>query len=143
MALFSLTAFMPGASAAVGAATVGLCLIFVEMNRPGRILPGAAGLLLLLLSIGRLAKYPLRPWAVGLLLFSLMGLLANVWRRLPIILLLAAAVGLCLGLVFLGAPGGSGQVDVPVALLCGGGIAALSGFLTRVARHARRLKAID
>ena len=136
-------ALMPTLNAAVCTATVGLCLVFLELNRPGRILPGAAGLLLLLLSIGRISQCAVRPWAVCLLLAGTGTLLTNAWRQVSTIVLVAAALSLIAGLLFLCIPRDANQVDLWAALVCGGGIAALSAFLTRIARHARRLKAID
>ena len=51
---------------AIVIATFGLCLIFLEFNRPGRILPGASGLALLLLATASMLHHPLQPVAVAL-----------------------------------------------------------------------------
>ncbi len=52
------------ADTAVLLLTIGLLLLFVECLRPGRVIPGSVGLLLLLLGIHRLTSLPLRPSAL-------------------------------------------------------------------------------
>ena len=48
--------------------TAGLLLIYVELNRPGRVIPGALGLLLVLLGCARL--WVAHPHPVALLLVA-------------------------------------------------------------------------
>ena len=132
---------------AVMLATLGLALIFFELNRPGRILPGAAGLLLTLLASSAVGRFGVRSWAVLLLVCCAATLLANLWRRLPLLCLVACTCVLGVGLRFLvasGSPAGSSrQVSTPVAVLCGGLLGTASATLTRVAYRARRSKALD
>ena len=128
---------------AVVIAALGVCLVFVELNRPGRILPGALGLLLTLLAAGNLLAGGVRPWAAFLLLgCAALGLL-NVWRRLPLALLLPSGLASMVGLRFLELPGCDPHVHTAVAVLCGGVLATLSTSLARVAYRARCAKALD
>lgn len=127
---------------AVVLGTLGLCLGFVECNRPGRILPGALGLTLTLFALASLVRDGPRAWAVLLLLGAALTLLANVWRRLPWWSLIAATVGAIAGLRFLIRPEIPG-VRSAVAVVCGGVLGSLSALLSRIAYRARRLKAVD
>lgn len=128
--------------AAVALGTAGICLGFLEFNRPGRILPGAAGLLLFLFACAALADAGLRPAAVLAIAGATAVLLANLWRSLPLWTLAAATIALVLGLRFLVARPGA-PVHTPVAIVCGLLLGALSGALTRIAYRARRSKALD
>ena len=68
---------------ALGLATVGALLIAVECNRPGRILPGAGGLLLLLLGLNRLRLFT--DWRETSLWLAVGGLaLIALVRWLPL-----------------------------------------------------------
>ena len=124
-------------------ATSGVCLIFVEFNRPGRAVPGALGLLLTLLAIAHLARFGARPWAILLLSGCTAVYLTNLWRSVPAWLLAIATVAVVAGLRFLIPAEGRYAVSAPVATLCGGLLGTASATLTRVAHRARRLKALD
>ena len=128
---------------AVAVASLGVCLIFVELNRPGRILPGALGLSLLLLAAGNLLAGGVRPWAAFLLLSCIAIMLLHVWRRLTTTLLMLTGLASIVSLRFLEPPYRNPPVHTPVAILCGGVLASLSAFLARVAYRARRAKALD
>ena len=136
-----LSQLQPGT--AVLLATLGTCLIFLEFNRPGRILPGASGLLLVLLSAGSLLRVGVRPWAAALVLLSAAVLAGNAWRPVPISLLGLAAAGGMVGLRFLPAAAHAQDVSTTTALFCGAILGLLSTALTRVAYRARRAKALD
>ncbi len=128
---------------AVILASVGICLIFVEFNRPGRILPGAAGLLLVLFAVAALLRTGVQPWAAALLLCSAIVFLINFWRALPIWSLVLVTL-LTMGALRFLVPSGHGSgVQTPVAVLCGGLLGSISAVLTRVAYRARRSKALD
>ena len=123
--------------------TFGVGLIFVELNRPGRVIPGTCGLLLVLLMGHRLAEFPLQGWAVTAAVVLALGLLTNAWRPLPLPVLGVLALGLGIAVRLLVRPGLEGEVDSATAIVCGGGIGVLAAGLTQIARRARRLKAID
>ncbi len=128
---------------AVLLATVGTCLIFAEFNRPGRVLPAAAGLLLVLFAVAALLRTGLQPWAAALLLCSAAVFLLNLWRALPpwsLVLVTLLTMG---ALRFLVPSGHGSGVQTPVAVLCGGLLGGISAVLTRVAYRARRAKALD
>lgn len=76
--------------AALWMLTGGILLVYLELNRPGRVLPGAAGLALALLAVSSLLRYPLRPLAVLLLTGALALEIASLVRRVPPILSVAA-----------------------------------------------------
>ncbi len=121
--------------------TLGICLGFVEFNRPGRILPGAVGLLLLLLACARLAAAGLRPTALLLLAAAVLVLLGNLLRSLPAWLLILAIAAIVTGLHRL--PANGAAVPFRVALPCGTVLGALAAALSRIAFRARRAKALD
>ena len=127
---------------AVVMASLGLLLIFVELNRPGRVLPAGFGLLLLLLASGALFRLGLQPPAALLLLVVVSVGLLNLYRGLPWWLLLLGTGGCVVALRLLVRPHGSSFVHTPVALLCGGVLGIVSALLTRIAYRARRAKAL-
>ena len=123
--------------------TVGICLIFLELNRPGTILFGAVGLLLALFAAASLAQFPLRPWAVLLIVVAAGTLAFNLYWAAPKALLLGATAGLAAGFRYLlVADAVQPAIHPAVALLCGGVLGLSAAFLSRVAFRARRLKAI-
>ncbi len=136
-----LTSLTPDRAVALG--TAGLCLGFVEFNRPGRVLPGAVGLLLFLFASASLIQHGVHPAACALLACSTAVLLANLVRRLPLWLLALATLALILGLRWLVPSRAPQSVHLPVAVVCGAILGTLSGALTRVAYRARRSKALD
>ncbi len=128
---------------AVGMATLGLLLIFLELNRPGRVLPASVGLLLFLLASATLFRLRLQLWPA--LLLVAMGMVAglNLYRRLPSWLLVLATAGWVVALRFLVRPQDTRYVHMPVALAAGGLLGVLSAVLTRIAYRARRAKALN
>jgi len=118
--------------------TVGVLLIYVELNRPGKVIPGAVGLLLTLLACARLAVAP--PRLVGLVLLATAAALLAVElvRSTHWVVAVAATLGLVLGF--------RGLVMSPmgwtVCILCGTGLGVATAVLTRVARRARTNKAL-
>lgn len=123
-------------------ASFGLCLIFFEFNRPGRIVPGALGLTLLLFATAALLRHPLRPAVLVLLLLSTASLTANLWRQIPLWVSAAATVALALSLRLLIPGSENPHINTASALTCGGAVGLLGTFLSRVALRARRLKAV-
>ncbi|MGI4826956.1 MAG: hypothetical protein ACRYFU_02010 [Janthinobacterium lividum] len=128
---------------AVLVASLGIGLIFLEFNRPGRILPGATGLLLALLAFSRLLQTGMQPWAVLLLAGCIAVYLANLWQTMPFWLLCLATFACIVGLRFLVPANAANPVSLWVAICCGGTLGSTSAALTRVAHRARRSKALD
>ena len=124
-------------------ASTGVLLIFVELNRPGRAIPGALGLLLTLLGVSRFLRFGVQPWAVLLLAVCIFVYGANLWREVPLWLLVPAILATMVGMRALVPRSASSSVALPVAVLCGGLLGTASAVLTRVAHRARRSKALD
>ena len=124
-------------------ASVGLCLLFVEINRPGRILPAVAGLLLTLFAVAALLRVGMQPWAGALILCCAAVFLFNVWRPMPAFVLALTAVLGVVGLRCLLQPSAATPIHLPIAILCGGFLGSLSALLSRFAYRARRSKALD
>lgn len=122
--------------------TLGLLLIYVELNRPGWILPGAVGLLLSLLSIPSLARFDLQPAAV-LLVGTATALLAlNLVRPVHTLAAAAATLALVLGFARLIHGPGDARVHVVTAILCGLILGVGTSVLTAIARRARTNKRV-
>ena len=128
---------------ALALASLGLLLIFVEFNRPGRILPASLGLLLLLLASATLFRLGLQPWALALLAAVTALTALNLYRGLPTWLLLLSTAGWIVALRFVVRPRGPIFVHTSVALLCGGLLGIVSAVLTRIACRARCAKALN
>ena len=135
--------------------TVGMLLIYLELNRPGLVLPGAAGLLLVLLALGsllaetRMGAFRLSGGGLVLIGTATALLLLDLLRRTSFIVALAATGALCLGFAHLlasPAPIGGGEasaaahIAAPVAVLCGLLLGLATAALTRIARRARANK---
>ena len=131
----------PNAAVVIG--TLGCALIFWEFNRPGRIIPAASGLLLLLLATAGLIAAGVQLWAFALLVLGATGLLFNAWLQLPVALLVMAVATLITGLCFLLPRAAPVPIHLFVALSCGSVLGLLSASLTRIAYRARRAKALD
>ncbi len=129
------------ASIALGLVTVGALLLFMECNRPGRILPGACGLLLLLLGINRLRVFI--SWDDAALWSALAGLVLIAllrWRPLfgaPALL----GTGFLLGALAHLAKHSGGELGRPWALACGLLLGSVSSLLMLLAGQAWRAKA--
>jgi membrane-bound serine protease (ClpP class) len=146
-------------SAAVLLFTLGLALIYVELNRPGRVVPGAMGVLATLYAV---AAFLLRgsASAPGLVLlalgFGLLGLdLLAPYLLAPYLLApdrLLPRSGLVAGLATAALAGGFlllvhaapfSTVPGTIALICGLVLGVGTSALTRIARRARVNKAVD
>ena len=116
--------------------TAGIALIYVELNRPGRVVPGALGVLVTLLAAAALVQHGVRGEGVLLLTVSAIVLAGDLVRPTGIPLAVVSAAALCIGLHEL--VGGDGStVTWPVAVGCGLAIGAGTSALTRIARRAR------
>jgi hypothetical protein len=104
---------------------VGVLLLYVELNRPGWIIPGAAGVLALLLAIASLAHNGVQMLAVLMCMMAAM-------------MFAAATLTLVLGLCWL-TPDAHARVAVPCGIMLGVG----TSLLTRIAHRARVNKGLD
>ncbi len=131
------------ADGAVALATLGVLLVFFELNRPGRIWAGSLGLLLFLLAAATLLGMELRSWAVWSLGLAAAPFLWNLYRRVPLPLLLLATLACIVGLRGLVQPAATSPVNIPTALGAGTVLGTASAALSRIAYRARRAKALD
>jgi membrane-bound ClpP family serine protease len=129
--------------AALAVLTVGLLLIYVELNRPGWIVPGAVGLIGTLFAIASLAKMELNPGAIALIFTAVALLVLDLLRRTQWIVALAATLALVLGFGHL-VPGAEGmRIHTATAVACGLVLGGCTSILTRIARRARANKGLD
>lgn len=129
--------------AAVLLLTVGVALIYYELNRPGSILPGAVGLLTVLLSVAAVGQHGVNMVAVALILSGVALLTLSLLRPTPMLLSLAATVALIAGLRWLPKYSCCTAVHTGVAVGCGVALGAGTSVLTRIARRARVNKGLD
>ena len=129
--------------AAVLCLTLGLLLIYLELNRPGLILPGAIGLLIVLLTIAVLLPLPLSPIGVVLITAAAGLLLLGLTRQTPLLLAVTATLALIFGFLHLVRRGDSPQVHALTATGCGLVLGAGTSLLTHLARRARANKGLD
>lgn len=129
--------------AALVLVTLGVLLIYVELNRPGWIVSGSAGLLCVLLGVAALARWELNPAAVGLVAIAIALLLLDLARRLQVTVSLAATLALVLGFAHLVLAPAAGRIHTATAVGCGLTLGAGTSILTRIARRARTNKGLD
>ena len=123
--------------------TLGLLLIFFELNRPGRIWAGSLGLLFALFAAAAFSAMDFRPAAICSLVAASGLLLLNLYRSLPSLALTAVPLATIAGLRWMVRPGAAGGVHSLPALLCGGLLGGTGALLTRIAYRARRAKALN
>jgi membrane-bound serine protease (ClpP class) len=123
--------------------TLGLLLIYVELNRPGWIVPGACGLLLALLAAASLLRLNVSLAALTLAASAAALLLLDLFRPSRAVVAVAATLALILGFYRLVQGPDSLHVHAPVAVLCGLALGTGTSVLTRIARRARANKAVD
>lgn len=129
---------------ALAVLTVGLLLIYVELNRPGWIVPGAVGLIGTLFAIASLTRVELNPGAIALVCTAAALLVLDLLRRPQWIVALAATLALVLGFGHLVAPGAGGmRIHPATAVACGLVLGGCTSILTRIARRARANKGLD
>jgi len=117
--------------------TLGLLLIYLELNRPGSILPGALGLTLTLIALPSLFSQGLHPLAFALLLAAVLTLATGLRRRTHPVISAAAIVALIVALNLI--PGVSPLAATLSGLLLGAG----TSVLTAIAHRARANKGLD
>jgi membrane-bound serine protease (ClpP class) len=117
---------------------VGVLLLYVELNRPGWIIPGAAGVLALLLAIASLAHNGVQMLAVLMCMMAAMMFAVTARTVAPVLLTVAATLTLVLGLCWL-TPDAHARVAVPCGIMLGVG----TSLLTRIAHRARVNTGLD
>lgn len=121
--------------------TLGALLILLEINTPGTIVPGAAGVLLVLLSVYALLLMPLRWEGVLLLLISTGMLLAETQFARGSAFAVAAVTALTLGLrLLVRGPVPELEVDWSTSLGAGLGFGSITAGLVLLGVRARRAK---
>ena len=123
--------------------TFGLLLIYLELNRPGSILPGAIGLLVVLLAIATLLPLPLNPTGIVLVASAAGLLLLGLVRQTPILLAVTATLALVLGFFYLAKRGSTPHIHALIAIGCGLILGAGTSLLTHLAHRARANKGLD
>jgi membrane-bound serine protease (ClpP class) len=123
--------------------TGGVALGALELNRPGLILPGAAGLTCVLLALAALPHLPIQPAGAPPALAGLVLLAAGFLRTLPRSLLLISAALYTVGLCILFSPAANPPLHYAVSLPCGIVLGVGLTLLATVARRARRSKGLD
>lgn len=118
-------------------------LIAVELNRPGSILPGAAGLLLLLLAAASLWQRQPSWLAVAGSIVSMALLLFQARRPLHLLVILVLTILLIGCFIRLFPRSAMGRINPAMAVVCGAILGAGTTVLTRIARRARQNKGLD
>lgn len=123
--------------------TVGLLLIYVELNRPGWIVPGAVGLIGALFAIASMVRMELNAGAVALVSTAIALLVLDLLRRTQWIVAVAATLALVLGFDHLVLGVGAMRIHTATAVGCGLVLGGCTSILTRIARRARANKGLD
>jgi membrane-bound serine protease (ClpP class) len=120
--------------------TAGILLIYLELNRPGWILPGAVGLSGTLFAVASLARQELNLAALALVCTGAALLMLDLWRRTQVTVAVAATLALVLGFnrLIAGEP-----IQAVIAVGCGLVLGTGTAILTRIARRARTNKGLD
>lgn len=141
MALRAMAHLSP--DAAILVLTLGLLLIYVELNRPGWIITGAFGLLASLFAIASLLRLDLNHGAMVLVCSAVLLLVLDLLRRTPPLVGAAATLALVLGFNHLVLGPGGLRVHLLTAVAGGVILGGGTSILTRIARRARTNKALD
>ncbi len=121
--------------------TLGALLIFLEMNTPGTIAPGMAGVLLVMLSLYGLFQMPLNWQGIVLLLLSAAMLLAETQFARGNLYGVIAVLALTLGLrLLVTGPIPELEVDWSTSIGAGVGFGGITAGLALMGVRARRAK---
>ena len=123
--------------------TLAAALIGVELNRPGSILPGAAGLLLLLLAAASLWQRQPSWLAVAGSIVSMALLLFQARRPLHLLVILVLTILLIGCFICLFPRSATERINPAMAVVCGAILGTGTTVLTRIARRARQNKGLD
>jgi membrane-bound serine protease (ClpP class) len=115
--------------------TFGVLLIYVELNRPGLIVPGALGLLAVLLAIAPFLRHPPPMLALLLLAAAVLTFARALRRHTDTWLLIAATI--CLTDGFRQLP-----THLFIALPCGLLLGVVTSYLAGIAHRARTNKGL-
>ncbi len=119
----------------------GVLLIYLEFNVPGTVVPGAVGVLLVLLALFALNLLPLRYASVALLLVAMMLIVLEAKYGGHGALALAGLAALVFGLLTLvNSPVEELRVHVATAAAVGLAFGGITLFLVIIAMRARKLK---
>ena len=121
--------------------TAGLLLVTVEFNRPGLILPGAAGLLATLVAVASAAKRPHAPLVLPLLAVAAVAFARDARRPHPL-LVATGALSLVAAYGIEAAPARA-AASLALALGCAALVAVTTAILARIAHRARVNKGLD
>jgi len=120
--------------------TLGILLIYVELNRPGWVVPGAVGLTAALFAVASLMRVMVNPGAAALVGTSVALLGVGLWRRTPWLVDVAATLALVLGFAYLER---DARIQLGIAIGCGIFLGGVTSILARIARRARTNKGLD
>jgi membrane-bound serine protease (ClpP class) len=120
--------------------TLGILLIYVELNRPGWVVPGAVGLTAALFAVASLMRVMVNPGAAALVGTSVALLGVGLRRRTPWLVDVAATLALVLGFVYLER---DARIQLGIAIGCGIFLGGVTSILARIARRARSNKGLD
>ena len=137
----TITNLLSPADTAVLLLAAGLLLITIECLRPGRILPGAAGLLALLLALHRLAVLPIRDPSVALAALGAACLALSVLPQLRWAATALAAIAFGLAVPLLVRHTAQTAAVTPVlGAVVGASLSLTACLLLQLAIRARRNK---
>lgn len=123
--------------------TLGVLLIYLELNRPGLIVPGTVGLLLALLAVAPLFHQRLSVIAILVIMGGVLLLIRGLRRSTIAITPVVATLCLTFGLLNLVREPVDVRVHASTAVPCGLFLGLGTWMLTRIARRARRNKGLD
>jgi membrane-bound serine protease (ClpP class) len=123
--------------------TLGVLLIYIELNRPGSILPGTVGLLLTLFAVAPLFHQHLSVAAILTIMGGVLLLARALRRSTSAITPVIATICLVFGLLHLVQGAQSVRVHAATAVPCGLVLGVGTSILTRIARRARLNKGLD
>ncbi len=129
-------------NAALLVLTLGMLLIYVELNRPGWVVPGAVGLTATLFAVASLARAGVNPGAAALVGTAVVLLGLGLWRSTPVVVPVAATLGLVLGFTRL-VRGPATAISMGMAVGCGLVLGGSTSILAWIARRARANKGLD
>jgi membrane-bound serine protease (ClpP class) len=106
--------------------TLGMLLIYVELNRPGWVVPGAVGLTAALFAVASLGRMGVMPGAGALVGTAVVLLGLGLRRRMPVVVDVAATLALVLGFLHLVR---DAEIEPGLAVGCGILLGGTSQFL--------------
>ena len=116
----------------------GVLLIYAEANRPGSIVPGCVGLLLVLAPLPALLTPPIRPASAGLLSAGFALCVLQAWIPIRWLATSVGVAGMTTGIVRF--YDSSVQPNPVAGVLLSGILGVTTSYLATVALRARRAK---